>query len=125
MAALAAAQLHRSFSLKLIIDCFPRPHKVGARGSSTVAGEAEGDGCGPSIAKLLLAAAGSQGPKPEIQIFPRSRSLNFSPRCHVAPFSYQRYRSLKTTHGRRRMAFLSLHHILYFVRRREHSQLPV
>ena len=34
----------------------------------------------------MLAAAGSQGPKPETQIFPRSRSLSFSPRCRVVPF---------------------------------------
>ena len=34
-----------------------------------------------------FAAAGSVGPKPETPIFPSSRSLNFSPRCRVVPFS--------------------------------------
>ena len=36
--------------------------------------------------RCCFAAAGSVGPKPEAQIFPRSRSLNFSLRCRVAPF---------------------------------------
>eukprot|EP00964_Phaeocystis_antarctica_P005319 scaffold2909_cov45-Phaeocystis_antarctica.AAC.2 len=45
-----------------------------------MAGEAAGDGCGPSLAQgAAIAAAGSQGPTPETQIVPRSRSLNFSP----------------------------------------------
>ena len=60
---------------------------VRARGSSTVAtGEAVGDGCGPSIGPAC-SPAGSQGPKPETQIFPDPAvSESVSPRCRVAPF---------------------------------------
>eukprot|EP00964_Phaeocystis_antarctica_P033104 scaffold18767_cov54-Phaeocystis_antarctica.AAC.3 len=52
------------------------------------------------LERLRVTAAGSQGPKPETQIFPRSRSLNFCPRCCVAPFSYQRYHSPKSIRTR-------------------------
>merc|ERR1712086_1062239 len=59
---------------------------VRARGSSTVAGEAAGDGSGPiDSVRCCLQRSASAGPKPETQIFPRSRSLNSGPRCRVVP----------------------------------------